>query len=242
MKCVINERIVYDFNNRELGLYSRKITLPAATARLLALFIMHNGQQVNREPIIEEVWGKHGMAPSGHSLNKNISLLRKAFSELGELNLIETIPREGFVFRASIRSLDPYSLDITPSTAMDRNEEGHNSNRIFYFLWLTVGVLVLLASGLLYCGFFKNDDVTFVRKIGGCKIFTTRDNPPGKIAHFLLTEKWQKIRSVCSEGQRVIVFYDDNSLSGDNRLKEHFLSVCPADKKGMAYACENYVY
>lgn len=242
MKCVINERIVYDFNNRTLSLYSNKVTLPAATARLLALFIVHNGQQVNREPIIEEVWGKHGMAPSGHSLNKNISILRKAFSELGELNLIETIPREGFVFRASIRIQDSDSVENAPLTSSDKRGGIHYRKKPVIFLWLAVGVFVLVALGLLISGLFKNDDIALVRKMGACKIFTTRDNPPEKIAHFLLTDKWQKIRSVCSGKQRVIVFYDDNSLSGDNRLKEHFLSVCLVDKKGMAYACENYVY
>jgi hypothetical protein len=56
------------------------MVLSAPTARLLELFIENNYKQLNRELIIEEVWGRHGMIPSGHSLNKSVSMLQSVYS------------------------------------------------------------------------------------------------------------------------------------------------------------------
>jgi len=105
MKKIINDRILYDSEKRSLSVQDQQVVLSVPTARLLALFIANNYQQLNREAIIEEVWGKHGMIPSGHTLNKNISILRKAFSGLGVDDVIITIPREGFIFQARLNNV-----------------------------------------------------------------------------------------------------------------------------------------
>ncbi|HHQ4053377.1 TPA: winged helix-turn-helix domain-containing protein, partial [Citrobacter freundii] len=102
MKSIINDQVEYDSTSKSLKHRDTTIILSASTVRLLELFIAHKNQELHRDFIIEEVWEKHGMAPSGHSLNKSISILRKAFSELGAGNPIETLPRQGFLFHASI--------------------------------------------------------------------------------------------------------------------------------------------
>lgn len=65
MKKIINGQVLYDSEQRVLSVQGERIILSAPTSRLLELFIDNNYKQVNRELIIEEVWGKHGMIPQG---------------------------------------------------------------------------------------------------------------------------------------------------------------------------------
>lgn len=62
------------------------------------------------------------MNPSGHSLNKSISLLRKGFSALGIDGVIITIPREGFIFQAQV---DDNRKNIFDATEKDVTNVNH---------------------------------------------------------------------------------------------------------------------
>lgn len=63
MKKIINDQVLYDSEKRVLSAQGERMVLSAPTARLLELFIENNYKQLNRELIIEEVWGRHGMMP-----------------------------------------------------------------------------------------------------------------------------------------------------------------------------------
>lgn len=245
MKKIINGQVLYDSEQRVLSVQGERIILSAPTSRLLELFIDNNYKQVNRELIIEEVWGKHGMIPSGHSLNKSVSILRKAFSSLGLNNIIVTIPREGFLFQARVSSVndDIKSKRIT-TTQLDIVDKALQYRRwpqlilwcVFTFIVCAVMVFFLILM------FRNNDGVVHILKSGSCDFYTTDDNSSVKLSRFLDSPNWQKHSSICEGRDKVIIFYDDNNLSAGNKLKEYFFSVCKMEQKGTVHECENYLY
>lgn len=243
MKSIINDQVEYDSTRKSLKHRDTTIILSASTARLLELFIAYKNQQLHREFIIEEVWKKHGMAPSGHSLNKSISILRKAFSELGAENPIETLPRQGFLFHASVNDeQSSFSRDVPVRSVTETVNSPVTPKRknilLFILLFAFLGSAVLILPAL-------NSGTTnfiYIRAIGDCELYTADDNNADKTKAFLSSDMWRKVNTICHNGKKTIVFYDDNNLSAGNNLKENFLGICTLDKGGVARECENYLY
>ena len=235
MKSIINDQVEYDSTRKSLKHRDTTIILSASTARLLELFIAHKNQQLHREFIIEEVWKKHGMAPSGHSLNKSISILRKAFSELGADNPIETLPRQGFLFHASVNDeQSSFSGDVPVRSVTETVNSPATPKRKNIVLGSSVLILPALNSGAT--------NFIYIRAIGDCELYTADDNNADKTKAFLSSDMWRKINTTCHDDKKTIVFYDDNNLSAGNDLKENFLGICTLDKGGAARECENYLY
>lgn len=242
MKKIINDHIVYDSETRALSVQGERVVLSAATARLLELFIANNRKQLHRDLIIEEVWGRYGLIPSGHSLNKNVSILRKTLAELGMDNLIATIPREGFVFQAQIENVieDALPHSITALTSATKPGLRRYGKTIVGGM---LGISLVISGFVLLPKLSRDTDgVVHVQKSGSCEIFTTDDNSVEKISTFLNSSRWQQFKSICKGRNKVIVFYDDNGLSAGNKLKESFFSICTLGSRGVAHACENYVF
>ena len=245
MKSIINDQVEYDSTSKSLKHRDTTIILSASTVRLLELFIAHKNQQLHRDFIIEEVWEKHGMAPSGHSLNKSISILRKAFSELGAGNPIETLPRQGFLFHASICDESASSSGDEVVSLVSETEKVISSVRpkrkniillilLFFLLGSVFFILPVFNSG--------TTNFIYIRAIGDCELYTADDNNADKTKAFLSSDMWRKINATCHDGKKTIVFYDDNNLSAGNSLKENFLGICSLGKGGAAHECENFIY
>lgn len=245
MKSIINDQVEYDSTRKSLKHGDTTIILSPSTARLLDLLITHKNQQLHREFIIEEVWEKHGMVPSGHSLNKSISVLRKAFSELGAENPIETLPRQGFLFHAAVRDASVSSSEAQDRRLVPKTETAVPSRKAKYVKFFVLILLIaLIASTFFIVKAFNTGTRNFIyiRAVGDCELYTADDNNADKTKAFLSSDMWRKVNSVCHSGKKTIVFYDDNNLSASNSLKENFLGVCSLDKRGAAHECENYIY
>ena len=243
MRKIINGRVLYDSEKRELNVKDQQLVLSASVARLLDFFITNNARQLSRELIIEEVWAKYGMNPSGHSLNKSISLLRKGFSALGIEGVIITIPREGFIFQAQI---DDNREDILDATEEDVTNVNHAVtfpwNKTF-FVWFVFFLVLVGGVGIFLTVMFRsNDGVVHVSNTGVCEVYTMDDNSSEKIFKFLHSNRWKDFNAICNGTKKAIIFYDDNSLSKGNKLKEHFFSICMMGEKRVAYECQNYFY
>lgn len=235
MNSIINEQVEYDSTRKSLKHRDTTIILSASTARLLELFIAHKNQQVHREFIIEEVWKKHGMAPSGHSLNKSISILRKAFSELGAGNPIETLPRQGFLFHASIS--DESSSSCEDETVRSVTETVNSSVRpkrkniiLFILLFAFLGSAIFIFSALNS----SSKNFIYIRAIDDCELYTADDNNADKTKAFLSSDMWRKVNAACHDGKKTIVFYDDNNLSAGNDLRVNLLGICTLEKGGLS--------
>src|SRR5918994_301950 len=69
----------------------------------LLLFIRRNGQLLSKDEMMRSLW-EESFVEEGN-LAKNISRLRKILNTDG-VELIETLPRRGYRFRADVRQID----------------------------------------------------------------------------------------------------------------------------------------
>ena len=108
-----------------------KIALNPKAAEILALLIAHAGQVVERDFLLKEVWRDTFVEES--NLSQNIFLLRKALGDEREVpKYIETLPRRGYRFIASVRvyeaddsdgngaEADPSARDANGETVLER--------------------------------------------------------------------------------------------------------------------------
>jgi DNA-binding SARP family transcriptional activator len=66
---------------------------------LLALLLMHAGEIVSRDRLIEELWGGEPPSSGSQSLDVYLSRLRKAFRAAGATDVLTTSP-PGYMLRA----------------------------------------------------------------------------------------------------------------------------------------------
>src|SRR5215212_8375154 len=69
----------------------------------LLLFVRHNGQLLTKDEMMGSIW-EESFVEEGN-LAKNISRLRKILNTDG-MELIETLPKRGYRFRADVREVD----------------------------------------------------------------------------------------------------------------------------------------
>ena len=93
MQYLLDGIVHYNDESRILTDNKREVELSLATSRLLNALIDANNSQVSRTELLEKVWEEHGLVASDNNLNRNISLLRKAFLEFSLEDKIETIPK-----------------------------------------------------------------------------------------------------------------------------------------------------
>lgn len=104
IRYIINNNIKFHEERSELvSLHDDipPIALMAALNRLLPTLIRNNHQMLSRETLLTQVWAAHGQVASGNNLNNTISILRKAFSSFGEVDIVVTLLRQGFMCTAA---------------------------------------------------------------------------------------------------------------------------------------------
>lgn len=161
------------------------IVLTPACNRLLKYLITNQGVVLSRDAIFSTLWEQYGSTPSNSSLNTYMSLIRKAFVNLGiEDEVITTIPKTGFLFNPDVAveeiETDPvYNMkddvsrerfdtsegDISDSIPIGHNSavvtertEGIKSKKSRPFLLLTFSVMFFLLALIIYY-FTKSDTV-----------------------------------------------------------------------------------
>lgn len=106
MKYVINEVVVYNSADGTLLSFDHTIgiiTLTRVTSELLLLLLENNSQPLSRDVILSELWEKKGLSSSSNNLNNYVSMLRKALTQCGCIEIITTVPKYGFMFSAEVR-------------------------------------------------------------------------------------------------------------------------------------------
>ncbi len=80
------------------------VPLPPKVLETLLVLVEHEGRIVDKEQLLRRVWPNTFVEDV--SLAKNVSTLRKALGETGDLRYIETIPKRGYRFVAEVRAVD----------------------------------------------------------------------------------------------------------------------------------------
>jgi DNA-binding winged helix-turn-helix (wHTH) protein len=90
-------------NDSEQG---KEFRLEPRLMKLLCLLAQKKDELLTRETIIKEIWDNYGNPDE--SLTQAISYLRKVLSDQ-QKKVIETVPKKGYVFRATVTELVPES-------------------------------------------------------------------------------------------------------------------------------------
>src|SRR3954447_19917202 len=77
---------------------------------LLAMLLLHAGEVVSRDRLIEGLWGEQPPKDSEHALDAQVSALRRALSAEGAERLIRRAP--GYLIRVDPHELDVRSFDV----------------------------------------------------------------------------------------------------------------------------------
>lgn len=125
MKFLINKRLLFNEDKSTIEVTedtTKPVMLTGTLCRVLSLLVRNNKELVERRLILSNVWGSYGKGASDSNLNNYISMIRKIFKEFGEPNIIETVPKRGFIFSAfdvsiidNVRDVDDNNKTESPT-------------------------------------------------------------------------------------------------------------------------------
>ncbi|EMG9607107.1 hypothetical protein FKD06_20800 [Serratia sp. SRS-8-S-2018] len=260
MRYIINNNIKYHEDRSELVSVHDDIPpimLTATLNRLLSTLVRNNNLVLSRETLLTQVWEAHGQVASGNNLNNTISILRKAFSSLGEEEIIVTLPRQGFMFTAAtIKTADSQAPaeDPAPEVGQDvgiPSEVGSAAVRSytrFKAAGLAALLVLALGSGIwAWCDAgYPSLSVIDVGKIGSCRVqFVTSYHKPGSnqvdLTHLRNMLK-QRPQIRCNE-PALLLYYDTQTLTpnGSGKTRSSYFYYCPQTQIANDKAqCENF--
>src|SRR5215207_9091625 len=90
-----------DIEKKILWCAEKPVQLPLKAVELLCLLVTRGGELVTKDEIWRAVWQDAFVEET--NLTHNIYLLRKIFKDLGEKDLIQTVPRRGYRFAGELR-------------------------------------------------------------------------------------------------------------------------------------------
>lgn len=208
-KYIINDAIIFDVNGRTLTLFcdvnhmvEHKITsvaLHTPTANCLEQLIIGHGQILSREQLLDSVWKKNGMMVSSGTVYQNISLMRRAFSQLGmRIPVIETVPRQGVMLSANVKVTRYQSVLSPPKDRVQRTKNNPaislqhiNKKRFFEFISASgIAITAILGATAFTLGHAgQTDYIHDYQLVGmtnaGCRIFMNENVPREKFREVL---------------------------------------------------------
>lgn len=96
---------------------------------------------MTRDEMLASVWELYGQEPSGHSLNQNMSAIRKAMRMLGcDDEIIKTIPRVGVCVDAELVSL----IELNKEDCKNITDSSRKKRNTLLQWWGAVSVMVSL--------------------------------------------------------------------------------------------------
>jgi Tol biopolymer transport system component/DNA-binding winged helix-turn-helix (wHTH) protein len=100
-----------DLQTQELRKHGVRLRLPRQSFQILKMLLERPGQLVTREEFQKALWPSDTFVDFDHSLNAAVNRLREALGDSAEEpRLVETLPRRGYRFIASIEGREPLRL------------------------------------------------------------------------------------------------------------------------------------
>jgi DNA-binding winged helix-turn-helix (wHTH) protein len=251
MKFIINNMVEYNsLDGSLLSLDSNidMITLGWVANELLFLFVKNNGVALYREDILSELWEKKGLSASSNNLNNHVSMLRKSLLQLGLSDLITTIPKYGFVFKAEIKV---HSVDENSSLPLTNNSiaKSEISSTILHMRVNKIKILIMLLILILTIAIliiFSYHDAKLQRSnmnvvsVGECQIHTVGDKVKYmeykdvvRVTKLILEERKLK----CKSTDNVYFIADERIDSSGDKFIAYLLAMCSRENNS---ACSNY--
>lgn len=153
-----------DVERKLLWLGPEPVPLPLKAVDLLCVLVERRGEVVSKSEIWHEVWNDAFIEET--NLTHNIYTLRKAFKDLGEPDLIKTVPRRGYRFTGTVHEipdgeivLERHSLTQTlieeisePVSAVIAVSESRSKLTKTTYVRLAMAALLVVMLGGAYLG------------------------------------------------------------------------------------------
>src|SRR5215472_5544408 len=148
-----------DLQARQLRKNGLKLKLHGQPFEVLAMLLEKPGELVNRERLRERLWPTDTFVDFDHGVNTAINRLRETLGDSADNpRFIETLPRRGYRFLASVESTAPVPQALplvasavpgTPSAPTKEAAEPSNEKRLVWILTavLLFGLLVVVSVG-----------------------------------------------------------------------------------------------
>src|ERR1043166_7203540 len=97
-----------DLQTQELRKHGVRLRLPGQSFQILKMLLERPGQLVTREELQKALWPSDTFVDFDHSLNAAVNRLREALGDSAEEpRLVETLPRRGYRFIATLEGSGP---------------------------------------------------------------------------------------------------------------------------------------
>lgn len=252
MAYVINNRIIYREDISELCVIDDeqpKVSLTATINRLLLVFIKNDNKVLSRDFLLSHVWGSYGQIESGNNLNNALSQLRKAFSELGENEVLVTLPKQGIQLQARVfRTEEP--ADDTVVKRVSVMADTGKKWRIKY-VWESLALAVFILGLMVFGAGVRQVSIPTAQFIPGARINNCdveMINSHHKLVRSSISSQ-DVAQNIAANGfgcekPATIYYYNGGALvlSALHSLAT-FFAYCPKTQGNISAACENvYVF
>jgi TolB-like protein/DNA-binding winged helix-turn-helix (wHTH) protein len=117
-----------DARSYQLRHSGRRLKLERIPMELLLLLIEQRGQIVNREQIVERVWGKDVFLDTDNSINAAIRKIRQVLKDDPEQpRFVQTVTGRGYRFIAPVQEMGPTSAGIETASPPAPSEGSSNA-------------------------------------------------------------------------------------------------------------------
>ena len=131
-----------------------RLKLSGQAIQVLLLLTEHPGRVVSREELQKKLWPGDSYGDFEHGLNAAVNRLREALSDSAEVpRFIETLPRRGYRFTASVESKPAQTGaeqglrgDSAPTDSSAERHFMRSTKRVL----IATAILVVLACGIAY--------------------------------------------------------------------------------------------
>ncbi|CAI1920898.1 Transcriptional regulatory protein, C terminal [Serratia proteamaculans] len=157
MKFLINEKILFNEDKSTIEALEdsiKPVMLTGTLCRLLSLLVRNHNNLLARDFILSNVWDEYGKTSSHSNLNNYISVIRKLFKEFGEIDIIVTVPKQGFIFSAfTISIVDGRADIINNDNAPLRPHDCECKFRTLFFASCLMNfILIIIFLVVIYVG------------------------------------------------------------------------------------------
>lgn len=261
MEYLLNENIIFNVeDNTLINKHSpeQRLEITLTASRLLLLLVRHQGNVLTRDTILKAVWEDYGLNASNSSLNQYISVLRGMLRSLEITgNVIETVPRIGFMLSAELNIIRLHSPEVSAAadtsavagelSVAEPNPTVTTQAAVRYQPRLPLTVLMLSALvALIYVNIVLQKQapytLTFISSghYQGCRIRTLpmykHDNNFPSQALLLTLIRISGLS--CTPGGEFYVHIDGNVAHG--RKGKAWVSSCERKKDNGTLQCRDY--
>ncbi len=119
-----------DLHTRELHKHGLKLKLQGHPIDVLAMLVERPGELVTRDELQKKLWPEDTFVDFEHGLNSAINRLREALGDNAESpRYIETLPRRGYRFIASVETDQPLSVPLQENGATGDSSHGSEAEQ-----------------------------------------------------------------------------------------------------------------